>query len=257
MVNIVEHSVSVEVDLVHPCIDVTKTANPTQAAVGDIITYNITVCNCSVDIGLENITVVDDRLGDLSDHFADVLAIGECESHEFTRAIQPDDPNPLENCVTVTADPLGPLTNPLRDEDCAQVEIVGEEGCTPGFWKNHPDCWECFSPDDLVGEVFDVPMELADLADDTLMDALRYHGGKGIEGAARNLLRQAVAALLNACDPDVNYPMSVGGVIAAVNDALATLDRGEMLGLKDMFDMYNNLGCPIDAHCRPCNGECD
>ena len=247
---------SAEVDLVHPCIEITKTADPTTASVGDTITYTICVTNCG-DVTLENIVVVDDLLGDLSGSYADTLAPGGSECHDFTRDIQPTDPALLVNCVTVESDPLGPLTNPVSDRDCAEVEIVGEEGCTPGFWKNHPACWECFSPDDLVSDVFTIPAALSDLADDTLMDALNYKGGKGVEGAARNLLRQAVAALLNACDPDVGYPMSVGGVIDAVDDALATLDRGEILGLKDMFDMYNNLGCPIDAHCRPCNGECD
>jgi len=239
-----------EVDLVEPCIDVEKTADPTTAAVGETITYTIEVCNCG-DIGLENVTVVDDLLGDLSGDYADTLAVGECESHDFTRVILDTDPDPLVNCVEVNSDPVGPMTNPISDRDCAEVDIEVGQGLTPGFWKNHPACWECFSPDDQVGLVFLVPPELADLRDDTLMDALRYHGGRGIHGAARNLLRQATAALLNACHSNVNYPMSVAEVIAATDAALATLDRGLMLRLKDVFDMNNNLGGGIDAHCRP------
>src|SRR5919109_4005268 len=40
----------------------------------------------------------------------------------------------------------------------------GNEGCTPGFWKNHVDAWEGFSPDQTVGEVFtDAPDSVADL----------------------------------------------------------------------------------------------
>jgi hypothetical protein len=94
-------------------------------------------------------------------------------------------------------------------------------------------------------------MELSELADDVLMEALRYHGGDGIDGAARILIRSGVAALLNACSYDVAFPMSVASVIDAVNNALATLDREEMLALYEMFDTYNNLGCSIDAHCLP------
>ena len=101
--------------------------------------------------------------------------------------------------------------------------------CSPGFWKNHPDCWcEDYDPSDRVDSVFTVPSELSELADDSLMKAAKYGGGGGVIGAARNLLRHAVSALLNACSDDVDYPMGVTGVINTVNAALATLDRDEI-----------------------------
>ena len=68
---------------------------------------------------------------------------------------------------------------------------------------------------------------------------------------ARNLLRQAVAALLNASHPLVNYPVTVTDIITDTNDALATLDRDAMEVLKDQFDMWNNLEGGIDAHGNP------
>ena len=123
------------------------------------------------------------------------------------------------------------------------------DGCKSVFWKKHSECWECFSQDDLVGWVFLVPPELHELADDTLMDALKYKGGSGYEGAARLLLKQAVAAVLNACHSDVDYPMSVGEVISNVDNALRTLDRGEMRGLRHILKRNNNLGRPIDGMC--------
>jgi uncharacterized repeat protein (TIGR01451 family) len=130
--------------------------------------------------------------------------------------------------------------------------IAGENGCTPGFWKNHPDCWcGTYDPEDRVDSVFTIPSELSALADDTLMDALNYPGGAKVIGAARNLLRSAVSALLNACSDDVAYPMGEAAVISAVNAALATLDRDEILALHGTLDMYNNYGCSIDAHCNP------
>jgi hypothetical protein len=137
------------------------------------------------------------------------------------------------------------------DEDDATNVVTGNEGCTPGFWKNHPDLWHTYSPEDLVGDVFIIPAELSALADDTLMEALNYDGGKGAIGAARNLLRHAVAALLNAADPDVNYAMSEAAIIADVNAALATLDKGTIEMLKNDLDYYNNAGCSIDAHGNP------
>lgn len=113
------------------------------------------------------------------------------------------------------------------------------EGLTPGFWKNHLDAWEGYSADQQVGDVFNVPSELDGKS---LLDALKFKGGKGEIGAARILLRVSVAALLNAANDDVHYPLTRHGIIDQVNDALDSGDRDEMLDLKDMFDEYNNYG---------------
>ena len=86
------------------------------------------------------------------------------------------------------------------------------------------------------------------------MQALNFGGGSGNCGAAQILLRASVAALLNAADGDIAYPMDVGEVISAVNAALASCNRTCILALATELDMYNNYGCPIDAHCVPCNG---
>jgi hypothetical protein len=143
-------------------------------------------------------------------------------------------------------------TDSMPSNPCCPVESTGEEGCTPGFWKNHHECWcEAYDPGDRVDSVFTIPAELSELADDTLGAALKYKGGGEAIGAARNLLRHAVAAILNACNDNIDYPMTVAGIVTDVNAALATLDRQEMLGLGGLLDMYNNYGCSIDAHCDP------
>jgi uncharacterized repeat protein (TIGR01451 family) len=112
-----------EVDLVNPAICVTKTANPTEGEPGDTITYTINVCNCG-DIALENVYVIDDMLGNLSASYADTLAVGACESHDFTRVILETDPQMLQNCVDVYGEPVGPLTNEVTDRDCAHVNVL-------------------------------------------------------------------------------------------------------------------------------------
>jgi hypothetical protein len=130
-------------------------------------------------------------------------------------------------------------------------EPPGNQGCTPGFWKNHTDLWHTYTSGQTVDSVFTVPGSLSTLADDSLLDALKYGGGPGTTGMARNLLRAAVAALLNAEDPDVAYPMSTADIIAQVNAALASENRGTMETLKNTLDANNNLGCSIDAHGNP------
>jgi hypothetical protein len=142
-----------------------------------------------------------------------------------------------------------PVLDPMPAE--AECPCVGLEGCTPGFWKNHPDCW-CgeYQPETLVGDVWVIPAELSSLADDTLMQALNYRGGRGVAGAAQILLRAAVASLLNACSENVDFPLSVDDVINGGNDTLATLDRNIILGVASALDFANNYGCPINAKCE-------
>ncbi len=156
-------------------------------------------------------------------------------------------------CIIISLVLVLTLIPVLVSASPGSVEAREQAGCTPGFWKNHTDCWENYETSAKVWWHFAVPAELADLADDTFLDALSYRGGRGIEGAARNLLRHAVAALLNQGHSDVGYPMLVFEIKDGVSQALASLDRGEMLALKDILDGFNNLGCGIDAHCESCD----
>ena len=116
------------------------------------------------------------------------------------------------------------------------------EGCTPGFWKNHQEAWTGFETADIIGDVFGDAS--GDPASATLLEALSFKGGAGIEGAARILLRTAVAALLNVEHPLINYQF-VGDLFGAVNGALSSGDRDIMLDLKDNLDYFNNLGCGV------------
>ncbi len=122
----------------------------------------------------------------------------------------------------------------------------GEDGCTPGYWKNHPKAWAAtgYTTSMTVEDVFDVP-DAFNLDSKTLLQALSFLGGPYKLGSARTLLRAATAAVLNAAHPDVDYPLSAADIISQVNTALLGT-RAQMLALKDTLDMYNNLGCTIN-----------
>lgn len=159
----------------------------------------------------------------------------------------------------------------------------GTQGCTPGYWKQpqHFDEWDLtlFATDDLVSVLdgasgvflagaFDSypgwwsttgngPHGETDLDEDglvdTLLDALGYPGGCGPDdkcnkpGAARILLRAAVAAILNSSHPDVGYPTNPpSSIIDQVDSAIGSGDRETMLGLATQLDTNNNLGCPLN-----------
>ena len=125
------------------------------------------------------------------------------------------------------------------------------EGCTPGFWKNHLDMWVGFNPYQTLGEALSYPSwtwpaELIELRDVYLIDALSFKGGPGELGAARIMLRQAVAALLNTAHPDVHhFNPGVEWVKNIIRTSLDTVDRAEMLWRAGWFEYYNELGCPL------------
>jgi hypothetical protein len=127
--------------------------------------------------------------------------------------------------------------------------IVGQ-GCSPGFWKTHPEEYPApYTPSTTLGSVFTLPAcsGISSLAGDTFDDALNYGGGPTVLDAAKILLRQAVAAVLNA-NAGIGYPLSEAQVISEVNAALASCDRATILAEEARLDTFNNLFCPLPNH---------
>ena len=112
----------------------------------------------------------------------------------------------------------------------------GGEGCTPGFWKQdqHFDSWVGYARSASFETVFGVTVP----GSPTLLDALNAGGG-GVNA----LMRHAVAALLNASNPDVDSDFTVAEVIALVQAALAP--GGDIEGTKNLLAAANEQGCPL------------
>ncbi|WP_161622657.1 SprB repeat-containing protein [Cesiribacter andamanensis] len=110
------------------------------------------------------------------------------------------------------------------------------EGCTLGYWKNHTDRWcDAYSPETVYGSIFTAaPARLRNL---TFLQVLNLQGG-GIY----NLARQSVAALLNACHPNVDYELSTSAIIEGVNAAFLNGTAG---AYATYLDGLNNAGCPL------------
>ena len=102
----------------------------------------------------------------------------------------------------------------------------GDEGCTPGYWKNHIENWS-IDPDLTFFAVFGENWFGYDL---TLAQAVRLGGG-----GVKKLARHGTAAYVSAMHPDVHYPITPEMVIIAVQS-----------GFDDLLAMYNELGCPLD-----------
>lgn len=113
----------------------------------------------------------------------------------------------------------------------------GTEGCTPGFWKNHPEDWQGtgLSPNDSVEQTFGIEIS----QDKTLLQALKTGGG-----GQNALLRHAVAALLNSESyPDVDYKYEPHEVIDKVQDAFDGKKSFE--SVKNLLEKQNEKGCPL------------
>ena len=137
------------------------------------------------------------------------------------------------------------MTPPLDPDEMAEVTVTvvpcngGGEGHTPGYWKNHLDEWQGYTPDDDFDTVFGVDVYNPDI---TLDDGIRAKGG-GLSA----LTRHAVAALLSAAHANVDYPMTEAEVIAAVQDALGDQNNWTIKSLKNQLDEYNNLGADMSS----------
>lgn len=135
----------------------------------------------------------------------------------------------------------------------ASAGVYGDEGCTPGYWKNHTDDWLetedgaiSYETTAIFGDIFGVSYNV------TLLDALQGGGGNNIAGAQKILARAATAALLNAAHDGIGYPLSRyfatedgDALFEAVQDVWNSGDRQAILDLATDLDAMNNLGCPL------------
>ncbi len=114
---------------------------------------------------------------------------------------------------------------------------IGDDGCTPGYWKNHLNRWVGYRPTDSFNETFGV---VAFTPDITLNDAIRRRGG-GINALARH----ATAALLNAAHPDVDYALTEAQILQLVQSAVGARSRTEQA--KNTLADFNEAGCPLSG----------
>ena len=137
----------------------------------------------------------------------------------------------------------------LGSASTASASRIGNEGCSPGFWKGHTALWEEYTTGQRLDSVFTIPSALSAVAGDSLLTALSYGGGNTTLDKAKILLHHAVAAILNAASEQLGYPYrrfdDPGMIIPSVNTALASGNTDSMLQLKDMLDDANNLGADL------------
>lgn len=151
---------------------------------------------------------------------------------------------------------------------------VACQGCTPGYWMEcqHLDSWAAtgLNPDDKFNTVFGVTQYINPQNNQpyTLLQVMGLHGngnctpdaaqpncnanpngnangnaiGKiGCDPVSVNLGFHAVAALLNAAHPNVNYGYTAGELTALFRNNLH-----RAADLKDSLAKLNERGCPLN-----------
>lgn len=221
-----------------PEIDIEKATNGADAdgtpgpvvTVGDAVTWTYLVTNTG-NVDLTGVAVTDNQIGPIACP-ASALAVGESMSCE-TDGTAVD--GQYVNVGSVTAmDAEGTVVDDSDTSHYFGLEEVPEAlTCGHGYWKNHLADWAPtpYSPDDLIGDIFDSTHAWTYIAESTLLEGLRFPGGPGVDGAIRIVMRQAIAALLNASHPDFSSPSTVADIIDQVNTAIESNDRKTILKL--------------------------
>ncbi|MFN0010038.1 MAG: SdrD B-like domain-containing protein [Phycisphaerales bacterium] len=120
------------------------------------------------------------------------------------------------------------------------VAAQGGEGLTPGYWKqsHHFDDWFTYTQNQNYNAVFGLSAAQED-ASLTLLGALGRGGGGN-----QALGRHAVAALLNAAHPNVEYAYSTAAIIALVQNAYGAAD---FEGPKNLLAGENERGADLSS----------
>lgn len=204
-----------------PCVSITKTPNPSQIQIGDIVTYKYEICNCGSD-NLAVISIVDNNplIGDLLDEFktanggSNVLAVNACVQFSVNYLITQADSNPLFNCVIVTAEDGD--GGQVQDTFCARVDIVPL-----------PVTRQCFRPVTFTQELWHF---FSDPSNPIIPGGIlfnRFPKAFGTSMFFGRVMRNCVA---------LGDPLKPGGHVAIFD--------GTCLGLQHMCDFFPQIGPP-------------
>ena len=117
-----------------------------------------------------------------------------------------------------------------------KADVIGGQGCSPGYWKNHSTWPAGYSPNTLFSAVFENAFP------GKTMQQVLATGGGGLNA----LGRQTVGAFLNAKALGVNYDLTAQSVIDQFN---AVFPGGNYDSVKNTFEALTDVNgriCPLN-----------
>ncbi|NJW53892.1 T9SS type A sorting domain-containing protein [Salinimicrobium oceani] len=165
---------------------------------------------------------------------------------------------------TVDSDGEGPCLADSANVVVTVENCIVDQGCTPGYWKNHLDAWAAAGVDPMADffVFFDITNKRGLDAYDpnggnfTLLDAISSEvKTSDNNGWFAELARHAVAAYLNAAHPGVGYAMSPSAIKELTADTFnynygngkkgTTAANNEAKRVATILKGYNELYCPL------------
>ena len=139
--------------------------------------------------------------------------------------------------------------------------LGGPEGCTPGYWKTHPERWDGIGGDELTISVkhqanfnafFGVTAAQSGHADVVTLLEAADTGGGGVLALGRHAAAGAASA-----DSGIDYAFSLVEVIDIYRDGVGA-DAGplDVDGAKSLLEGANEAGCPHNNDDPPITPYC-
>jgi hypothetical protein len=119
---------------------------------------------------------------------------------------------------------------------------VGNNGCTPGYWRNHANRWEGFSPGQNFDYVFGVTYLGTEVTLGMAVDKPNLYGTFAFHAVAA--LLNSTGGVPNADGTTVDYAFTTQQVIDMVK---AAVNGGDIEATKNMFETENEKGCPLSG----------
>ncbi|HWM93177.1 MAG TPA: hypothetical protein VN493_20605 [Thermoanaerobaculia bacterium] len=120
-------------------------------------------------------------------------------------------------------------------------------GCATSYWHADQEQWK-FSgvpPTQKIRFIFPAGTLYGDVGEATLRTALRFQDQPGLLGAAKTLVKQGGAALLNSAHLKIEYPLTRTLVLTRVNETLRNRDEAAIRALAGELKEANEAGCPL------------
>lgn len=156
--------------------------------------------------------------------------------------------------IAVLLDPTDGSSYPMQNS-FIQVRL-NYTGCNADFWNETHTAWpDDFNPDDKVGYYFDLPVFVDDLENKNLSNILsESYEITTVFGnlCYGNLLKQAIAGILNTNHENISYPITYDQLIVSIHNVLSYPTLSLFLGI--LLEEYNQIGCDCETnlHCPCC-----
>jgi hypothetical protein len=248
---------SYECPVIPPDVAITVTTackNP-ATRLGSPIPYTGEICN--VEDAVNRLSLVVDRPKANTPIKLSKTNLGTGQCLTYQGSYRSSTSGRLAHTVKVTA---FSLDNTVDAEATASATCAVGQSCSPADWigLGAVNGWYTYTPTQKVGAVFSGAKTagFTALANLTLLQALSNKTfSTTLETAAGRLIKQAIAALLNATHPNVHYPIEdTQTIINQVNAALTSKNLATIQALTQTLNVYNLLGgaaavCQADPPC--------